>query len=51
MSRVQLEIALGILLVLATGTILIYQGLIEEERMALRERAARPGYRSGRRAV
>ncbi len=34
MSRVQLEISLGILLVLATGTILIYQGLLEEERMA-----------------
>jgi mono/diheme cytochrome c family protein len=41
MSRVQLEIALGILLVLATGTILIYQGLIEEERMARFEREQR----------
>ncbi len=34
MSRVQLEITLGILLVFATGTVLIYQGLREEERMA-----------------
>jgi mono/diheme cytochrome c family protein len=34
MSRVQLEITLGILLVLATGTVLIYQGLLEEDRMA-----------------
>jgi mono/diheme cytochrome c family protein len=34
MSRVQLEITLGILLVLATGTILIYYGLGEEDRMA-----------------
>jgi mono/diheme cytochrome c family protein len=34
MSRVQLEISLGILLVLATGTILIYQGLLEDQRMA-----------------
>jgi len=34
MSRVQLEITLGILLVLATGTLLIYQGLNEEQRMA-----------------
>ena len=34
MSRSQLEISLGILLVLATGTFLIYQGLLEPERMA-----------------
>lgn len=34
MSRVQIEITLGILLVLATGTLLIYHGLGEEERMA-----------------
>lgn len=34
MSRVQLEITLGIMLVLATGTLLIYQGLNEEQRMA-----------------
>jgi len=34
MSRAQLEISLGILLVLATGTFLIYQGLLEPERMA-----------------
>jgi mono/diheme cytochrome c family protein len=33
MSRVQLEISLGIFLVLATGTLLIYQGLLEEVRM------------------
>jgi len=38
MSRVQLEISLGILLVLATSTILIYWGLNEEERMARFER-------------
>jgi len=38
MSRVQLEISLGILLVLATGMILIFYGLGEEERMALLER-------------
>ena len=31
MSRVQLEISLGILMVLATGTILIYQGLREQD--------------------
>jgi len=33
MSRAQLEISLGIFLVLATGTLLIYQGLLEEVRM------------------
>ncbi len=38
MSRLQLEISLGILLTLATGTILIYYGLNEEERMARFER-------------
>jgi mono/diheme cytochrome c family protein/cytochrome c2 len=41
MSRVQLEISLGILMVLATGTILIYQGLREQDRMALLEQEQR----------
>lgn len=41
MSRVQIEISLGILLVLATGTLLIFYGLGEEERMALLERQQR----------
>jgi mono/diheme cytochrome c family protein len=34
MSRVQIEISLGILLVMITGTFLIYQGINEEVRMA-----------------
>jgi mono/diheme cytochrome c family protein len=41
MSRAQLEISLGILLVLATGTFLIYQGLLEPERMALLDKEQR----------
>jgi mono/diheme cytochrome c family protein/cytochrome c551/c552 len=38
---VQLEISLGILMVLATGTLLIYQGLREQDRMALLEQEQR----------
>ena len=41
MSRAQLEISLGILLVLVTGTFLIYQGLLEPERMARLEQEQR----------
>lgn len=38
MSRVQIEISLGIILVLVTGTLLVAYGLGEEERMARFER-------------
>ncbi len=41
MSRVQLEISLGILFVLATGSILLFWGLREEDRMAEFERSQR----------